>query len=1142
MKKLLIPIVLLTFAFSLSAQYPNTRLWRISGNNLSKPSYLFGSMHVDDERVFNFSDSLFYALTSCDVFANEVSVDSIVKFVYGSIDDRLQEKLEHNYFGDDDEILDEISQSTGLDKMSLKKLSPIVLKQLIPAISGVKNRKPTMLDSYLYNIARHEGKFCTGIENLNTQIAIFDDFSEEIKKDYTDYTISKKRNSKNNQLIDIYRKADLNAVELLLKTMPPDLFKAMFTDRNYGMVRSIDSISQKTSAFYTIGFGHLPGEQGLISLLRAKGYTVDPVFETFTGLADKFPFSQREIPWVTFSDSRSGYSVEMPGQSYTSPNFPSGVNHGLYLDMGTNSFYMAMARASATFSADTDVDSLTRAFVKNAWKIDASDTKITKVMHEGLEFMQVEKLKMNQFWISLRIAVYEGELYILVGLNSDGKGKNEFLRFFNSFRRIDKVAENWHTFTSEKGGYSVDFPGYPKESVISNQAEGKNESVVGMISGIDDSSGNEFLVQYIDTKTSFFPNDSLILSTLVGNITAQMKEGTLVTDYSFYDGYPAIKFSFEMAGGQFLRVMAVVKGTRLYNLISAQSAAKKTDPQTDVMFNSFRFINSNRSNWAARVSENGFFSVFSPSDFETTEYEYFPPKYLSAEVYNSFDQFTGDKITVVRSVFSPYYSSSTDSSFFADFYHDRVTGNDSITSLKKEHEDPLTYSVIAKSVTSHLITKGTLILSGRSLYACVSMYPESGPDSLFYAKSINSFAVTDTTEPGSLVTRKTSLLLSDLSSGDTTRIFPAREALSFYEFEPDEIPMVWQTFYQTFGDDTLSYNSTRVLLLNSIGKNLDSRYKEKLIASFDTLCPNSISKLEALQWLVKDFNPAYRDFISSQLLLVPENTVYKYKVLYALYDSLEYAASMFPKILDMLNDTLNRGEMVDLTSDMLDKNLLKASDLMLYKSVIQQLMNELVSKPASQVDYYMPEIFWIAGYFNDPEMNKFMVKNRGAENINIAWNILKVLIKNNLDFKPKNIERIAEKPMLRRDLYDFLANNHSLVLMPKNYSSQAAIAESDLYIYMNSEDYEITASRYIGTKDLLYNDALQRFYLYRLESSWEDETEVFYQVAGPYPVDNSIPEIASDVETGMYWSNDDDLSAEEHFEAIKKLLSETGKY
>jgi uncharacterized protein YbaP (TraB family) len=391
MKKLLIPIVLLTFAFSLSAQYPNTRLWRISGNNLSKPSYLFGSMHVDDERVFNFSDSLFYALTSCDVFANEVSVDSIVKFVYGSIDDRLQEKLENNYFGDDDEILDEISQSTGLDKMSLKKLSPIVLKQLIPAISGVKNRKPAMLDSYLYNIARHEGKFCTGIENLNTQIAIFNDFSEDIKKDYTDYTISKKRNSKNNQLIDIYRKADLNAIELLLKTMPPDLFRAMFTDRNYGMVNSIDSISQKTSAFYTIGFGHLPGEQGLISLLRAKGYKVDPVYETFTGMADKFPFSQREIPWVTFSDSRSGYSVEMPGQSYTSPNFPSGVNHGLYLDMGTNSFYMAMARASATFSADTDVDSLTRAFVKNAWKIDASDTKITKVMHEGIEFMQVEK-------------------------------------------------------------------------------------------------------------------------------------------------------------------------------------------------------------------------------------------------------------------------------------------------------------------------------------------------------------------------------------------------------------------------------------------------------------------------------------------------------------------------------------------------------------------------------------------------------------------------------------------------------------------------------------------------------------------------------------------------------------------------------
>ena len=1139
MKKQLLLFVFLALTISLSAQYADTRLWRISGNNLSKASYLYGSMHVDDERVFNFSDSLFYALSSCEIFANEVSVDSVLKFLYQTIDSRFQKKLENDYFGDDEEALDEVSQSTGLDKMTLKKMSPVVLKQLIPAISGSKNRKQAMLDNYLYNVARQEGKTCIGIENLDTQIALFNDFPEQTKKEITDYTISKKRNSKNNPLVDIYHNADLNAVELLIKTMPPDLVKAMFTDRNLGMAHNIDSISRQRSTFYTIGFGHLPGDLGLITLLRNMGYKVEPVFETFTGMAAKFPFKNMEIPWVPFADTRTGYSVEMPGQSYTSPNFPSGVNHALYLDMGTNSFYMAVARASSTFNEGTDVDSLLRAFVKNAWKIDATDSKITKVVHEGIEFRQMDKLKMSQFYISIRIAADKGKLYILVGLNLDEKENKDFNRFFNSFRIIDKVSENWHTFSSLKGGYSVDFPGYPKENIFSDPSKENNESIVGMISGIDDDTGNEFLVQYIDTKTSYFPSDSLILSIIMTNSVAKAKEGTIESEYSTFDGFPALKYSFEMQNGQFLRIIALVKGTRIYNLITAQSAAKKADSQPDKLFGSFRFIPAKRDNWVNRTCEKGYFSVLSPADFEITENEYFPPKYTSSVEFNSFDEFTGDKIVFLRYVFSPYYSTLTDSSFFAGFYHDQMNGNDSIISLQKIADTPLTYSVCAKSDKSFLVTNARIVLSGRSIIACVAKQPGNETDSILAAKYINSFITRDTTEPGSLTENKTALLLSDLLSGDTLRIYPAKKALSFYEFEPEEMPQVWQTFYHDFADDSLEYGSTRVMLFNSIGAKLDSIYKQKLIASFDTLCPDSYSKLEGLYWLVNDFNPAYRAFISRQLVLIPDNTVYKYKVISALYDSLEYTAGMFPEMLKMLEDTLNQGGIVNITAALLDKGLLKGSDILPYKSTIQQLMNNLVSKSQSQVDYFMPAVFWVAGYFNDTEINKFMVKHRSAENKNIAFNILKVLIRNKLEYKTKNIERIAEDPLLRRDLYDFLCSNHTIGIMPEKYRSQASVAESDLYNYMASEEYEISSCRYVGTKDLMYADTLQRFYLFRLESTYDDETEVIYQVAGPYPIDSSKAEFLPGVETGIYWSSDDALSADEHFDAIEKLLTES---
>src|ERR1700759_4576084 len=51
--------------------YPSI-LWEISGNGLSKPSYLFGSMHISNKEVFHLSDSFYMAIRSCDVVALEV--------------------------------------------------------------------------------------------------------------------------------------------------------------------------------------------------------------------------------------------------------------------------------------------------------------------------------------------------------------------------------------------------------------------------------------------------------------------------------------------------------------------------------------------------------------------------------------------------------------------------------------------------------------------------------------------------------------------------------------------------------------------------------------------------------------------------------------------------------------------------------------------------------------------------------------------------------------------------------------------------------------------------------------------------------------------------------------------------------------
>src|SRR5215204_899217 len=56
----------------------NTLLWRISGNGLSKPSYLFGTMHMICANDIEVSDSLKSAIRRSDKVYLEIDMDDMM--------------------------------------------------------------------------------------------------------------------------------------------------------------------------------------------------------------------------------------------------------------------------------------------------------------------------------------------------------------------------------------------------------------------------------------------------------------------------------------------------------------------------------------------------------------------------------------------------------------------------------------------------------------------------------------------------------------------------------------------------------------------------------------------------------------------------------------------------------------------------------------------------------------------------------------------------------------------------------------------------------------------------------------------------------------------------------------------------------
>ncbi len=84
MKKIALWAMICAAALTASAQSKisnNTLLWRISGNNLTKPSYLFGTIHLLCANDIELSETLKSAIKETDKVYLELDMDNLFEMM-----------------------------------------------------------------------------------------------------------------------------------------------------------------------------------------------------------------------------------------------------------------------------------------------------------------------------------------------------------------------------------------------------------------------------------------------------------------------------------------------------------------------------------------------------------------------------------------------------------------------------------------------------------------------------------------------------------------------------------------------------------------------------------------------------------------------------------------------------------------------------------------------------------------------------------------------------------------------------------------------------------------------------------------------------------------------------------------------------
>ena len=296
LKRLLLIAVLSVVVFSLDAQTKNCLLWKISGNGLNQPSYLFGTHHLIPLSFLKDVKGLDEVLKNTQQVVGEVNM---------SDKEAIQKKMSQNsilpaYFSyqkslsaDDYKFLSHfVKKNLGADFGQLERVKPAALSMLISIIL-YKKIYPELgndmsFDEYFQEEAKKQSKPIKGLETVDEQITALLNV-RPLDKQLEGLMCLIKNPDYLKKQMDVfntsYKKYDLESLRLQFENESPDNpcptaqneKDILMKYRNEKWINVIPDIIKEKSSFIAVGCGHLVGETGLLNSLSKAGYTVEPV-------------------------------------------------------------------------------------------------------------------------------------------------------------------------------------------------------------------------------------------------------------------------------------------------------------------------------------------------------------------------------------------------------------------------------------------------------------------------------------------------------------------------------------------------------------------------------------------------------------------------------------------------------------------------------------------------------------------------------------------------------------------------------------------------------------------------------------------------------------------------------------------------
>jgi uncharacterized protein YbaP (TraB family) len=395
-------MLILGISLTLCSQSYNVKgnlLWEISSQN--GISYLFGTLHSNDKRLFEFPDSVYESFLSSKKLAVEVNVFDL--------------------FMDKDPI-------PNRSLLLLDKRGKLYTSNEEPTVTyyGNEDGMPQFMDAWFQEKAELLNKEIIALESIAQQTKAIEEIPYVEKENNISLALSDKQ-----VLHELYLDGRIDLIDRLIKgglSGNKEAYIKLIENRNIAIAANIARYCMDGPVFFAVGAGHLHGEKGLLSLLREKGYKLRPIQLT---KGDTPSASERKIKSMrSYEFSRelrnSWIKFSVPGRPRETQSATEAETILTYKELGQGNTYEVRY-----FERDTSLSLLEYSEILIASP--PQSPYVFGVLDDGTEFTQglsdayPEGLKWTRILIN--------ETYVLVASCSGG---NKFMnsdrprRFFNN--------------------------------------------------------------------------------------------------------------------------------------------------------------------------------------------------------------------------------------------------------------------------------------------------------------------------------------------------------------------------------------------------------------------------------------------------------------------------------------------------------------------------------------------------------------------------------------------------------------------------------------------------------------------------------------------------------------------------------------